>query len=104
MDANTFTLKTQAALEAARQQAAARDQQAIEPEHVLLGLLADPEGVVFPLLHKLGLSPRTVRDRAADAADRLPEAVRQPRRDRGTAAVARPPRRCSTARGPRRSR
>src|SRR4029450_5850603 len=52
MDANTFTLKTQAALEAARHQAAARDQQAIEPEHVLLGLLAAPEGVVFPLLHK----------------------------------------------------
>src|SRR5262249_28319236 len=73
MDPNTFTMKTQAALEAARQQAAARDQQAIEPEHVLLALLGDPEGVVFPLLHRLGVQPRTLRDRAAEAADRLPK-------------------------------
>src|SRR4051794_15732060 len=78
MDPNTFTLKTQAALEAARQQAAARDQQAIEPEHVLLALAGDAEGVVFPLLHRLGVSPRTVRDRAADAADRLPKVYGSP--------------------------
>ncbi|HEY7281847.1 MAG TPA: Clp protease N-terminal domain-containing protein, partial [Actinomycetota bacterium] len=78
MDPNTFTLKTQAALEAARQQAAARDQQAIEPEHVLLALLGDPDGVVFPLLHRLGVQPRTVRDRAADAADRLPKVYATP--------------------------
>ncbi|HXJ65081.1 MAG TPA: Clp protease N-terminal domain-containing protein, partial [Actinomycetota bacterium] len=74
MDPNTFTLKTQAALEAARQQAAARDQQVIEPEHVLLALLGDPEGVVFPLLHRMGVSPRTLRDRVTDAVDRLPKA------------------------------
>jgi ATP-dependent Clp protease ATP-binding subunit ClpB len=73
MDPNTFTLKTQAALEAARTQAAARDQQAIEPEHVLLALLGDPEGVIFPLLHRLGVSPRTVRDRVEEAVDRLPK-------------------------------
>ncbi len=78
MDPNTFTLKTQAALEAARTQAAARDQQAIEPEHVLLALLGDPEGVIFPLLHRLGVSPRTVRDRVADAVDRLPKVYASP--------------------------
>jgi ATP-dependent Clp protease ATP-binding subunit ClpB len=73
MDPTTFTLKTQAALESARQQAAARDQQAIEPEHVLLALLGDPEGVIFPLLHRLGVSPRTVRDRVEDAVEHLPK-------------------------------
>jgi ATP-dependent Clp protease ATP-binding subunit ClpB len=78
MDPNTFTLKTQAALEAARQQAAARDQQAIEPEHVLLALLGDAEGVIFPLLHRLGVSPRTVRDRVQDAVDRLPRVYASP--------------------------
>jgi ATP-dependent Clp protease ATP-binding subunit ClpB len=78
MDPNTFTLKTQAALEAARQQAAARDQQVIEPEHVLLALLGDPEGVVFPLLHRMGVSPRTVRDRVADAVDKLPKVYASP--------------------------
>jgi ATP-dependent Clp protease ATP-binding subunit ClpB len=73
MDPNKLTLKTQAALEAARQQASARDQQAVEPEHVLLALLSDPEGVVYPLLHKLGVSPRTVRDRVEEVVDRLPK-------------------------------
>jgi ATP-dependent Clp protease ATP-binding subunit ClpB len=78
MDPNTFTLKTQAALEAARQQAAARDQQVIEPEHVLLALLGDAEGVVFPLLHRMGVSPRTVRDRVTDAVDKLPKVYASP--------------------------
>ena len=63
MDPNRLTLKSKAALEAARQQASARDHQAIEPEHLLVGLLGDPEGVVYPLLHKLGVAPRDLRDR-----------------------------------------
>ncbi|MEX0755220.1 MAG: ATP-dependent chaperone ClpB [Actinomycetota bacterium] len=84
MDPNKLTLKSQAALEAARQQAVARSQQAIEPEHVLFALLSDPDGVVYPLLHTLDVVPRRLRDQVAEALDRLPK-VFQP----GAAAEAR---------------
>ncbi len=73
MDLNKLTLKSQAALEAAREQAVARSHQAIEPEHVLFALLSDPEGVVYPLLHALGASPRAIRDRVEQELDRLPK-------------------------------
>jgi ATP-dependent Clp protease ATP-binding subunit ClpB len=73
MDANKLTMKSQAALDGGRQQAAARDHQAIEPEHLLFALLSDPEGVVYPLLHDLGIAPKPLRDRVDAALDRLPK-------------------------------
>src|SRR5947208_11269139 len=73
MDLSKLTLKSQSALEGAREQAVARDHQSIEPEHVLFALLSDPEGVVYPLLHRLGVSPRTIRDQVDAALDRLPK-------------------------------
>ncbi len=73
MDPNKLTLKSQAALEAAREQALARSHQSIEPEHVLFALLSDPEGVVYPLLHHLGVAPKPLRDRVDAALDRLPK-------------------------------
>src|SRR2546422_10166191 len=77
MDLSKLTLKSQAALEGAREQADARNHQSIEPEHVLFALLSDPEGVLYPLLHRLGVSPRTVRDRVDAALDRLPKVYTQ---------------------------
>jgi ATP-dependent Clp protease ATP-binding subunit ClpB len=73
LDPNKLTLKSQAALEAAREQAVARSHQAIEPDHVLFALLSDPEGVIYPLLHRLGASPRALRDRVDEALDRTPK-------------------------------
>src|SRR5436190_20427357 len=77
MDLSKLTLKSQAALEGAREQAVARNHQWIEPEHVLFALLSDPEGVVYPLLHRLGVSPRTVRDQVDAALDRVPKVYAQ---------------------------
>jgi ATP-dependent Clp protease ATP-binding subunit ClpB len=77
MDLSKLTMKSQTALEAAREQAVARDHQSIEPEHVLFALLSDPDGVVYPLLHRLGVSPRTLRDRVDSALDRLPKVYAQ---------------------------
>ena len=77
MDLNKLTIRSQAALEGARQQAVARNHQAIEPEHLLVALLSDPEGIVFPLLHGLGVAPRSLRDRAAAALDRIPKVYAQ---------------------------
>ncbi len=73
MDPQKLTLKSQAALEAARQRALALNHQALEPEHVLFALLSDPEGVVYPLLHRAGASPRALRDRVEEALGRIPK-------------------------------
>src|SRR5262249_50281757 len=73
MDLNKLTLKSQEALRTAQQQAAARDNAQIEPAHLLSALLADPEGVITALLHRVGQSPRSLRDRAEELLDRLPK-------------------------------
>jgi ATP-dependent Clp protease ATP-binding subunit ClpB len=77
MDPNKLTIKSQAALEGAREQAAARNHQAIEPEHLLFALLQDPQGIVFPLLHHLGVTPKQLLDRVDAALDRLPKVYAQ---------------------------
>ncbi|HEY7454147.1 MAG TPA: Clp protease N-terminal domain-containing protein, partial [Thermoleophilaceae bacterium] len=77
MDLNRLTIKSQAALAEAQQQAVARNHQTIEPEHVLFALLSDPEGVVYPLLHQLNVAPKTVRDRVDEALDRIPKVFAQ---------------------------
>jgi ATP-dependent Clp protease ATP-binding subunit ClpB len=77
MDLSKLTLKSQTALEAARELAVVNDQQSIEPPHILAALLADPEGVVYPLLHRLGVSPRTLQDRAQELIAQIPKVYAQ---------------------------
>src|SRR6266536_6700406 len=73
MDLNKLTLKSQEALQAAQQLARDRNHQLVEPAHILFALLSDPEGVVYPLLQKLGQSPRALRDRVEQLLDRIPK-------------------------------
>jgi ATP-dependent Clp protease ATP-binding subunit ClpB len=77
VDLNKLTIKSQAALEGAHQQAVARNHQTIEPEHVLFALLSDPEGVIYPLLHHVGVAPKSVRDQVDAALDRIPKIFAQ---------------------------
>ncbi len=73
MDLNRLTRKSQEALERAGQLARERNHQLVEPAHVLHALLSDPDGVIYPLLQKLGRSPRVLRDRAEEVLDRIPK-------------------------------
>src|SRR5213596_3944663 len=73
MDLNKLTLKSQEALQAAQQLARDRNHQQVEPAHILFALLSDPEGVVYPLLQKLGVSPRALRDRTEELLARIPK-------------------------------
>jgi ATP-dependent Clp protease ATP-binding subunit ClpB len=77
MDLNKLTMKSQAALQEAQRQAAARHHQSIEPEHVLLALLADAEGVVFPLLHHVGANPAQLRARVDEVLETMPKVYAQ---------------------------
>jgi ATP-dependent Clp protease ATP-binding subunit ClpB len=73
MDINRLTLKSREALTEAERQARARNHQQVEPEHLLYALLSDPDGVVFPLLHSLGVSPRNFRDELEERLERIPK-------------------------------
>ncbi len=73
MDLNKLTMKSQAALQQAQQQAVARNHASIEPAHVLFALLSDPEGTVFPVLQHLGVNPGQLRGRVEDALGRIPK-------------------------------
>jgi ATP-dependent Clp protease ATP-binding subunit ClpB len=73
MDLNRLTLKSQEALRAAQELARAGSHQSVEPVHVLMALLSDPDGVIYPLLQRLGQSPRTLRDRAEEILGRIPK-------------------------------
>src|SRR5688500_15529062 len=73
MDPNKLTLKSQNALAEAGRLATELNHQQVAPPHLLAALLGDPEGVVFPLLQKLGASPRALRERLSGALDGLPK-------------------------------
>ena len=67
-----FTLKSQEAVEAAQEIAAKRKQQQIEIEHLVLALLDQQDGVVVPVIKKLGADPGRLRADVEEALSRLP--------------------------------
>jgi ATP-dependent Clp protease ATP-binding subunit ClpB len=68
-----FTVKAQEALQAAQELGERSGQQQIEPLHVLWALVAQADGVVPPLLEKLGVSPTLIASEAEKQIARLPK-------------------------------
>ena len=68
-----LTVKSQEALQAAQEIAARENQQQIEPLHLLAALLEQSEGVVPPLLEKLGVPPTKLSLEVAQRLARLPK-------------------------------
>ena len=68
-----LTLKTQEAMQAAQEMAARYGQQQVQPLHVLWALLAQGDGVVPPLLEKLGVSPTQLAGEVEKQVERLPK-------------------------------
>ncbi len=57
MDLNQFTLNAQNALQAAQSLASEYGHAQVDNEHLFLALLRQEEGVVAPLLKKIGVDP-----------------------------------------------
>jgi ATP-dependent Clp protease ATP-binding subunit ClpB len=68
-----FTVKAQEALQAAQEMGERSGQQQIEPLHVLWALVSQGDGVVPPLLEKLGVSPTLIASEAEKQIGRLPK-------------------------------
>jgi len=73
-DPNRWTLKTQEAISAASEAARAASNPEVTPDHVLAALLGQPDGVVLPILQKLGVAPLSLRNATTEAVERLPKA------------------------------
>ncbi|OFW52545.1 MAG: ATP-dependent chaperone ClpB [Actinobacteria bacterium RBG_16_70_17] len=72
MDLKTFTHKAQEAVVGARTEAERRHHQAAAPEHLLLALLGQDEGLVYPLLSQVGLDPAALRRQLDNVLGRMP--------------------------------
>ena len=72
MKLDKFTVKAQDSLQSARAIAEGHGNQQLEPEHLFLSLLQQPEVVVAPILQKLGVDLSVLRDRFENAVEALP--------------------------------
>jgi ATP-dependent Clp protease ATP-binding subunit ClpB len=68
-----LTIKAQEALQEAQEVAARHDHQQVEPLHLLAALLAQSDGVVRPLLTRLGVPPETLSRDIEQGLERLPK-------------------------------
>ncbi len=68
-----FTLKSQEAIQAAQELAREKQHQELQPEHLLMALLRQADGVVPPILQRGGVQPAQVERRLHEALDRLPK-------------------------------
>src|SRR3954468_20377478 len=72
MQLDRFTIKSQEALQAAIRVAADRSNTETAPPHLLLALLDQQDGIVGPVLRKVGADPGAIRSATGGAPDRLP--------------------------------
>src|SRR5258706_1936461 len=75
MRLDKFTVKAQEAVARAQEIAQQRDHSEISPLHLLASLLAEEEGVVRPVLQKLGADPARIAQIVAGELERLPKAT-----------------------------
>ena len=72
VDSFTPTTKTQAALQAAVQDAAAAGNPDVRPAHILAALLEQSDGIASPLIKAVGVDPMHVRAEANTLVGRAP--------------------------------
>ena len=68
-----FTIKTQEALQRSQRLADEHGHQQIEPEHLLLSLLMDREGLVISVFKKLDVPPGKIENRLQKELERFPK-------------------------------
>ncbi|MBA3320001.1 MAG: ATP-dependent chaperone ClpB, partial [Pyrinomonadaceae bacterium] len=73
MRLDRFTLRGQEAIQTAIEAAEKNQHQQVEPEHLLFAMLEQPEGVVRPILGKLGANLQVVLNDVQAAIARFPK-------------------------------
>jgi ATP-dependent Clp protease ATP-binding subunit ClpB len=73
MQLDKFTLKSQEALQEAKAVAERKNHQQIDVEHLLLALLGQKEGIVVPILQKLGANTDLIVSQLESELERIPK-------------------------------
>ncbi len=73
MNFNKFTIKSQEAVQNAQEIASSYGNQIIEPEHLLAALVQDSEGIVVPILQKLGTNVNYLKIKINETVEHLPK-------------------------------
>ena len=74
MSTQNFTTKSQEAISAALQSAAAKGNPSVEPAHLLVALLEQEDGIAGPLLRSAGVDPGALLQQAHSLVENLPAA------------------------------
>jgi ATP-dependent Clp protease ATP-binding subunit ClpB len=74
LDPQRWTHKTTDAVQAAAAAALAASNPEVAPPHLLLALVGQADGVVLPILQRVGVAPLALRDRLESDLERLPSA------------------------------
>ncbi len=72
MNLNKFTLKAQEAIESAVALAEKQNHQQVEPEHLLVAMIEQSEGVTRPMLGKIGVNVQTLSGEIEAAIKKFP--------------------------------
>src|SRR6478735_1821378 len=72
MRLDKFTLRGQEAIQAAIELAERNQHQQVEPEHLLIAMLDQPEGIVRPIIGKLGANVAVILNDTQAAVARFP--------------------------------
>ncbi len=73
MNFNKFTIKAQESVQNALEIASSYSNQSVEPEHLLAALIQDGEGIVAPLLQKVGANVQYLKIKINEAIETLPK-------------------------------
>ena len=73
MQFDKLTVKSQEAIQAAQKVAEQFGNQEMQAEHLIKTILEQPEGVVVPVLQKMGIEPATALTRTNQLIDKLPK-------------------------------
>jgi len=74
LDPKKWTHKTNEAVQTAMEIATTRSHPQLTPDHLLLALLGQADGLVLPLLQRVGVSPMSLRNKVEDRLGQLPSA------------------------------
>ncbi len=68
-----FTIKAQEAIQEAQTIAEKYEHQQVEPEHILTALTLQKDGIVIPMLKKLGVDPAAVLKQLEESLTKIPK-------------------------------
>lgn len=68
-----FTVKSQEAIQQATESASQNENPELQPIHILAALLQDREGIITPVLTRLGANPANVLSQSTERITRLPK-------------------------------